>query len=162
MIRSLLLACSFALTGCGETATGQEPAAGPEEAQVSNFKKVTPVLLAGDVGACVTFWEALGLTATMTVPHDDGLGFAALASGDVELMYQSFAMSRAQDTAAIEGIERAIVYLEVRSLEDVLAKLAETEIVVPVRETGHGTRELYVRDPAGNLIGFAETLDGAG
>lgn len=120
------------------------------------FTKITPVLLADDVDACLRFWNRLGVEATMTFPFGEETGFAALSSGDVELMYQSFAMSSAHDPKAIERVERAIVYLEVFSLAEIEARLGDAEVVVPVRDTGHGTRELYVRDPAGNLIGFAE------
>lgn len=127
-----------------------------EDTDMPTFTKITPVLLAQDVDACVRFWNRLGIEATMTFPFGEETGFAALAAGDVELMYQSFAMSSAQDAKAIERVERAIVYLEVSSLAEIEARLGDAEVVVPVRETGHGTRELYVRDPAGNLIGFAE------
>lgn len=123
---------------------------------VPEMTKITPVLLAHDVDACVSFWKRLGVEATMTFPFGDKTGFAALAAGEVELMYQSFAMSSAQDPKAIERVERAIVYIEVSSLAEIEARLGDAEVVVPVRDTGHGTRELYVRDPAGNLIGFAE------
>lgn len=122
------------------------------------FTKITPVLLAADVDACVRFWNRLGVEATMSFPFGEHTGFAALSSGNVELMYQSFAMASAQDPKAIERVDRAIVYLEVSSLAQIEARLGDAEVVVPVRDTGHGTRELYVRDPAGNLIGFAELV----
>lgn len=54
-------------------------------------------------------------------------GFAALASGDVELMYQSVAMSSAQEPKAIERVERTIVYLEVSSLVEIEARLGDAE-----------------------------------
>ena len=129
-----------------------------EEAAMPTFSKITPVLLAEDVEACIEFWKALGFRATITVPFEDKIGFAALAAGDVELMYQSFGMSLAQDPKAIEGVRKAIIYLEVQSLAEIEARLGDAEIAVPARDTGYGTRELYVRDPGGNLIGFAEAF----
>ena len=123
-----------------------------KDTAMPTFTKITPVLLADDVDACVRFWNRLGIETTMTFPFGEETGFAALASGDVELMYQSFAMSSEQEPKAIERVDRAIVYLETSSLAEIEARLGEAEVVVPVRETGHGTRELYVRDPAGNLI----------
>lgn len=157
MTRCLLLVFSLALIACADEAESEASVPDVEESLAPKFEKITPVLLAEDVQACVTFWERLGMTTTMRVPHEDGIGFAALSAGDVELMYQSFAMSRAQNPAAIEGVERAVVYIEVQSIEDLQSELGGTHVVVPLRETGHGTRELYVRDPAGNLIGFSET-----
>lgn len=134
------------------------PATSAEDTTMPKFAKITPVLLAHDVDACVRFWNRLGIEATMSFPFGEATGFAALASGNVELMYQSFAMSSAQDAKAIDRVERAIVYLEVGSLAQIESRLGDAEVVVPVRDTGHGTRELYVRDPAGNLIGFAEVM----
>ncbi len=158
-MRQVIFAVLLALQACSAGAPGDAPKAKAEDAAVTNFKKITPVLLAEDVGACLAFWNALGVATSMSVPFERGIGFAAVAAGDVELMYQSVAMARAQDPKAIEGVQRAVVYLEVRALNDVLARLGDAEVVVPVRETGHGTREIYVRDPAGNLIGFSEALE---
>lgn len=135
------------------------PMSAEKDTDMPTFTKITPVLLTEDVDACVRFWSRLGIEATMTFPFGEKTGFAALATGDVELMYQSVAMSSAQDPKAIERVERAIVYLEVSSLAEIEARLGDAEVVVPVRETGHGTREMYVRDPAGNLIGFAEASE---
>lgn len=141
------------LTGAAPPA----PAISPEKDNaMPTFTKITPVLLVDDVDACVRFWNRLGVEATMTFPFGEKTGFAAVASGDVELMYQSRAMSSAQDPKAIDRVERAIVYLEVSSLAEIEARIGDAEVVVPLRDTGHGTREFYVRDPAGNLIGFAE------
>ncbi|MEE4212667.1 MAG: VOC family protein [Parvularcula sp.] len=159
MVWKLSIVGLAALTARAEPAVSGETAVMQmETGEMTNFRKVTPVLLAEDVEACIRFWEGLGMTATMSVPYEDGIGFAAMAAGDVELMYQSFAMSKAQDAGAIEGVRRAVIYLEVRSLGALQDKLSSAPVVVPLRETGHGTRELYVRDPAGNLIGFAETV----
>ena len=154
MLRALPILLATLLLGA---AAPSDPSKTLEETAMPTFTKITPVLLAENVEACVEFWQQLGLEVTMTVPFEDGVGFAAVAADDVELMYQSFAMSAAQDPKAIHGVRQTIVYLEVQSLAEIEAKLGDAEIVVPARYTGHGTRELYVRDPAGNLIGFAET-----
>ncbi len=156
----MLSTCLAALFLSGAAPVAPAVAA-QEDTAMPTFTKITPVLLADDVDACVRFWNRLGIEATMTFPFGDKTGFAALASGEVELMYQSIAMSSAQDPKAIERVERAIIYLDVSSLAEIEARLGDAEVVVPVRDTGHGTRELYVRDPAGNLIGFAETSKAA-
>ncbi len=120
------------------------------------FRKTTPILLAEDVEACVAFWTALGLQATITVPEGEGIGFAIIAGDGVELMYQSFSSARAQRPEAVGRVDRSIVFLEVASLDEVLAALPQTETVVPDHVTDYGAREIYVRDPAGNLIGFSQ------
>ncbi|WP_026381120.1 VOC family protein [Afifella pfennigii] len=121
-----------------------------------HFRKTTPILLAEDVKACVAFWTALGLQAPVTVPEGEGIGFAIIAGDGVALMYQSFSSARAQRPEAVERVDRSIVFLEVASLDAVLAALPRTEIVVPDHVTDYGAREVYVRDPAGNLIGFSQ------
>lgn len=131
-------------------------AADPKEDPVIRYRKVTSILLADAVAPCVDFWTALGMTATVTVPEGDGLGFAILTDGTVELMYQSFTLARAQTPEAVDGVQRSIVFLEVASLDAVLAALPDAETVVPDHVTDYGAREVYVRDPAGNLVGFSE------
>lgn len=131
-------------------------ASAQEEPKVVRYLKTTPILLADDVAACVVFWSALGLEATMSVPEGDGIGFAMLSSENIELMYQSFTLARSQRPDAVEKVDRGIVFLEVASLDQVLPSLANAQIVVPEHTTDYGSREIYVRDPAGNLIGFSE------
>ena len=120
------------------------------------IKKVTPVLLTDDVEACINFWAEFGMDAVMTVPGQDQLTFAILSNGDVELMYQTFESAAADTPSAIEGINRAVVYLEVNSLDKILPIATKYETVKPEHTTDYGAREIYIRDPGGNLVGFAE------
>ena len=92
----------------------------------------------------------------MSVPEGDGLGFAILAGDGIEIMYQSVSSARAQRPEAVERVDRSILFVEVASLDDVLNSLAKTEVVVPEHVTDYGAREVYLRDPAGNLIGFSQ------
>ena len=121
------------------------------------MKKITPILLTHDVRSCVAFWATLGLTMKLSVPAGEGdqLAFAILAMGDVELMYQSFESAAAQDASAVEGVSRSIIYVDLEALTPILALKDELNIVKDVHETAYGLFEIYIRDPAGNLIGFA-------
>lgn len=121
-----------------------------------NIVKATPVLLTDHVQACIDFWAGFGLEAPVVVPGEDGPSFAILTNGRIELMYQTFASARADNAAAVEGVDRAVLYLEVESLDAVLPAAGRAGVVVPERTTDYGAREIYVRDPAGNLIGFAQ------
>lgn len=132
-------------------------AASAQEAGMSvNIVKATPVLLTDRVQACIDFWAGFGLEASVVVPGEDGPAFAILTNGAIELMYQTFASARADNAAAVEGVNRAVMYLEVESLDTILPAAQRAGIVVPERTTDYGAREVYVRDPAGNLIGFAQ------
>lgn len=122
-----------------------------------NVKAITPILFAHDVQSCVTFWSDLGLEVKLVVPaHDEeGIAFAILSSGDSELMYRSFASAAAQDATAIEGVAASVIYIDLDSLKPVLDRRHDLTVAVDTHETAYGMFEIYVRDPAGHLIGFA-------
>jgi uncharacterized glyoxalase superfamily protein PhnB len=126
---------------------------------LANVKKITPVLFAEEIEPCLTFWvERMGFTKTVGVPDGDKLGFAMLQKGSVELMYQSYA-SADKDVPALAAVVRSgptFLYVEVENLDEVIAVLAGTEVVIPVRTTFYGAREIGVRDPAGHLVTFAQ------
>ena len=118
--------------------------------------KVTPVLLAKDLEGCVKFWNELGFETAISVPFENKLAFVSLKNGPIEIMYQSFAFSEATNPVGIEGVNRSVLYLEIDNLDDVSGIASKYEVVIPEHATPHGSRELYIRDPAGNLIGFAQ------
>jgi uncharacterized glyoxalase superfamily protein PhnB len=125
----------------------------------SNVKKMTPVLLTEEVEPCVKFWmERLGFAKTVEVPEGDRLGFVILQSGDLEIMYQSFAsaMKDAPALAADAHGGRTFLYVEVNKLDAALAAMKGVPTVLPVRTTFYGAKEFGVKDPAGHVIVFAE------
>ena len=131
---------------------------------MSSVKKATPLIVVKDVEPCLPFWtEKLGFEVTVTVPHEDSVGFAILQKGDVELMYQSRASvdadlgaSGAPKTLAKELAESTTtLFVEVESVDAVLAVLGDTKVVVPRRQTFYGMDEIFVRPPCGTLVGFA-------
>lgn len=131
-------------------------AAEPAKEPVMNLKKLTPVLLAEDVQAVINFWAEFGLSAPMTVPDDDGVMFAIVTNGEIELMYQTKKSARSDNADAVEGIDRAMIYIEVNSFDEIIDVANKYDIVKPEHMTDYGAREIYIRDPAGNVIGFAE------
>jgi hypothetical protein len=114
------------------------------------------VLVVESVEACLPFWcERLGFTKTTEVPHDGSIGFVILASGATELMLQSRA-SVAADLPAIAGDAfRTALFLEVEDLAPVRAALQGIAPLFAERTTFYGSRELGVRDPAGNPVVLA-------
>ena len=122
------------------------------------MKKLTPVLVVDTIEPCVEFWSRLGLAKTVEVAHGDKLGFVILAGNSVELMYQSRA-SVADDIPALAAdTYRTALFVEVESLDATMAALEGVDHAVAERETFYGFRELGVRDPAGNLVIFAEEM----
>jgi hypothetical protein len=47
------------------------------------------------------------------------------------------------------------LFVEVGRLDDVVAVLGDTPVVVPRRQTFYGMDEVFVRPPCGTLVGFA-------
>ena len=132
------------------------------------MKKVTPLITVEAIEPCLPFWtDRLGLDVIATVPHDGVTGFAILGNGGVELMYQTRASIEADLGAS--GAPAALgaqleagtstLFIEVESIDDLVDKLADAEVVVPRRTTFYGMDEIFVRAPCGTLVGFAARVD---
>ena len=124
------------------------------------IKRITPILFVQDVAPCVNFWvERMGFEKTAEVPGEDGkLAFASLQKGGVELMYQSYASADKDVTPIAEAIRKgpSFLYIEVDSLDKAIVASTGSEVVMPVRTTFYGSREIGIKDPAGHFITFAE------
>ncbi len=122
------------------------------------MKKVTPILLVDAIEPCLPFWvDRLGFQKITEVPDGDRLGFVILSRDGVEIMYQTRA-SMAKDIPALAANPipgSTILYVDVSNITDTIEKLEGAEIVVPLRETGYGRAEIFVREPAGNVIAFS-------
>jgi hypothetical protein len=132
------------------------------------MNKVTPILVVDAIEPCLPFWtEKLDFEVTVTVPHEDTIGFAILQKGGVELMYQSRASVDADLGAS--GAPKALgkemaggtttLFIEVDRLDDVIASLGDTEVLVPRRKTFYGMDEIFVRAPCGTVVGFAARVE---
>jgi hypothetical protein len=121
------------------------------------MKKVTPILYVEAIEPSLSFWQRLGFERTAEVPEGDALGFVILARGGVEVMYQTRA-SVAADVPALAStpMRGAILFIEVDDLDAVADALSGHEVAVPRRTTFYGADELWLREPAGNLVGFAQ------
>jgi uncharacterized glyoxalase superfamily protein PhnB len=130
-------------------------------------KKLTPIMVVKEIEPCLPFWtDSLGFEVTVTVPHEDRVGFAMLNNASVELMYQSQASVEADLGPASESTghkklaetlagSTATLFIEVEALDPVITALAGADVVVPRRKTFYGMDEIFVRAPCGTLVGFA-------
>lgn len=122
-----------------------------------NIKKVTPLLVVDRIEPSLGFYEKLGYMAVISVPHEDHLGFVLLAQEFGQIMLQTRS-SLAADLPAVSrtGVS-SLLYVDVESLDTALLAAAGTsEVLVPTRTTFYGAREAFVREPSGQIIGFAE------
>ncbi len=123
------------------------------------MKKLTPILYVDAIEPCLSFWtERLGFTKTVEVPHDGKIGFAILTRDGLELMYQTWASAAADIAGATKRTKgrSAGLYIEVENLDEVEKALKGAEIVHPRRKAFYGATEVFMREPGGHVIGFAQ------
>jgi uncharacterized glyoxalase superfamily protein PhnB len=123
------------------------------------IKRVTPILYVDRIEPSIPFWvDRLGYARTAEVPHGDALGFLILEKDGTEIMYQTRDSVLADLPAVAEGfaMRGTILFIEVQDLAEVERAMEGAEIVVPRRTTPYGADEIFVREPAGNVVGFAQ------
>ena len=122
-----------------------------------SVKKVTPLLFVEEIEPCLSFWEKVGFTRGPEVPHGDKLGFVILQKDDVEIMYQTRA-SVAEDIPPLASspMKGSFLFIEVADLDAIEKALKDVTPVVPRRKTFYGADELIMKEPAGNVVTFAQ------
>ncbi|MEX2282815.1 MAG: VOC family protein [Gemmatimonadota bacterium] len=120
--------------------------------------KLTPVLIVEAIEPCLPFWiDRLGFARTVEVPEGDRLGFVILVRDGVEVMYQTRASVRGDVPALADTpAQGTSLYVEVDDLNAIETALAGIAPVVPRRTTFYGAQEIIVREPAGNVVAFAQ------
>jgi uncharacterized glyoxalase superfamily protein PhnB len=122
-------------------------------------KKLTPVLLVDAIEPSMKFWvERLGFEKTSEVPDGDKLAFVILQKAGVELMYQTYASVEKDISYSGQGHAKGptFLYVEVESLDDTIAAMQGAEVVMPVRTTFYGAKEIGVKEPGGHIVTFAQ------
>jgi len=124
------------------------------------LKQLTPVLIVNAVEPCLGFWTgALGFTKTNEVPGPDGkVLFASVERDGVEVMYQTRA-SVLDDNPAIgarlDG-HSIVLFITVDDLDAVEKAVAGAPVQKARHKTFYGSEEIYVMEPGGNTVGFAQ------
>lgn len=123
------------------------------------IQKITTVLAVENVQPSLDFWQGrLGFECTVTVPHEDTIGFALLVKDNIELMLQSVASILADlgaNTGEVNG-RSAALFIEVAELSAVERALDGYPIEMPRRTTFYGMHEIGVREPGGHFVVFAQ------
>jgi uncharacterized glyoxalase superfamily protein PhnB len=132
------------------------PSGGPSP----TLKQLTPVLIVEAVEPCIKFWiDRLGFELTNQVPDPDGkLIFASVQKGPIEVMYQTRAsvMSEQPSSAGDLTGHSVALFITVDDLDKVEKSLAGAPLVKARHQTFYGSTEMYVREPGGNTVGFAQ------
>jgi uncharacterized glyoxalase superfamily protein PhnB len=139
-------------------AEGKSDSSGPPAATA--LKQLTPVLIVDAVEPCIKFWtDRLGFVVTNQVPAPDGkLIFASVEKEGIEIMYQTRAsVISEQPGSAGELMGHSVaLFITVADLDPVAKALEGAPVVKPRHETFYGSTEIYVREPGGNTVGFAQ------
>lgn len=122
-------------------------------------QKITTVLAVETVEGSLDFWERrLGFERTVSVPHENTIGFVILVKDGVEVMLQSVASILADlgaNTGEVNG-RSAALFIEVADLDAVEKALDGYPIEMPRRTTFYGMHEIGVREPGGHFLVFAQ------
>jgi hypothetical protein len=117
---------------------------------------MSSVLLVHRIEPCLDFWvERLGFEVRLQVQGTDHLEFVALGRDDVEIFYRTRDSLHEDTPGLVDGEDHSpwvVIYLEVDDLKELLPALEDVEVVVPLRETILGTREIFVREPSGRIL----------
>jgi hypothetical protein len=153
MQRATIIACLVPLLLLG--GAGAET---PEPEETMKIKKLTPILYVEAIEPVLPFWtERLGFTVTAQVPEGDRLGFVILVKDNIEVMYQTRASVAADVPSMAETPMRGgILFMEVDDIAAIEKAMQGVEVLVPRRKTFYGADELFVREPGGNAVGFAQ------
>ncbi len=123
------------------------------------IKKITSLLFAEEIEPCLKFWmERLGFEKTIDVPEGNKLAFAILQKDGVELMYQTYSSAEKDISAVSPEVRKgpSFLYVEVENLDHIISAMKGAEVVMPVRTTFYGAREIGIRDPTGHIVTFAQ------
>jgi uncharacterized glyoxalase superfamily protein PhnB len=131
-----------------------------KEEEPPRIRSLTPVFVVESVEPCTRFWiERFGFLTENEVPGPDGkLVFASVEKEGVEVMYQTRASVLAErpDAAADLAGHSMALFLTVDDLDTVERAVAGTPLVKPRHETFYDSTEIYVQEPGGNVVGFAQ------
>lgn len=125
-----------------------------------HLKHLTPVLVVDRVEPSLRFWvERFGFAPEIQVPGPDGsLLFASASGNGIEVMFQTrdSVVAEQPETAAELGGHSVVLFVEVDDIDAVEQAVAGAPVVKPRHTTFYGSTELYVREPGGNTVGFAQ------
>ena len=127
---------------------------------------LTPVLIVDSVEPCLAFWvDRFGFEAQNKVPGPDGtLVFGSVERDGIEVMYQTRASVLADSPGSASDLvgHSTVLFFTVPDLDSVERAVAGAPLVKPRHRTFYGSTELYVREPGGNTVGFAQFAEEGG
>lgn len=127
------------------------------------FKKITTNLMVKSVNKSAEFYNKhFGFQTVVTVPDSGELDFAILMRDQVELMLQK-KESLGSDVPYLSNMEIGgsfTLFIEVENVEEIYNKIkSEVEILVDLKTTFYGMKEVTIKDLDGYVLTFAERVE---
>ena len=122
------------------------------------INRSTPVLHVKSVEPSLKFWtERFGFKSTVQVPEGNHIGFVALESGSIELMYQTYEGMQADENLAQAAQQGpSFIFMEVADIKAVIKSLDGAEVVQGLHETFYGAKEVVAKEPGGHFVIFSQ------
>jgi len=124
------------------------------------LKQLTPVIIVQSVEPCLGFWTGgLGFKKVHDVPGPDGKTlFASVERDGVEIMYQTRASVLDDNPGMAKDLDghSIALFITVEDLDAVEKAVAGAPVVKARHKTFYGSEEIYVLEPGGNTVGFAQ------
>ena len=120
--------------------------------------KIAPTLIVEKIEPSLDFFaNRLGFTKVAEVPGDDGLVFAMLVHGPVEIHLQT-KKSAAKDLPFGDSRmpSSSFLYIDVADVKELHQRLQDTDIVLPLEKTLYGATHFFLREPGGHILGFSQ------
>jgi uncharacterized glyoxalase superfamily protein PhnB len=163
-LRAAIVVCLLTLIASARALAQGAAMTRPLATAISNpapkLEHIATVFIVDAVEPCVAFWvDRFGFAAENQVPGSDGkLMFASVKRDGIEIMYQTKASVLAENPAQATELagRSATLFITVADIDAAERAAAGAPVVKPRHKTFYGSTEFYVRDPAGNVIGFAQ------
>lgn len=126
------------------------------------YKKIITNLMVKNVNESAEFYNKyFGFETVVTVPDSGDFDFAILKADGVELMLQKVE-SLGEDVPYLSNTPIGgsfTLYIEVEDVEEIYNKIkGNVEILVDLKTTFYGMKEITVKDLNGYVLSFAEKV----
>jgi len=123
------------------------------------MKKYAPSFLVEQIEPSLKFWtERLGFSKVVDVPGENGLVFAMLVNGNVEVHFQTLA-SAVKDMPYFAGSKMppsSFLYIDVEDVQELSEQLKDCDVILPLEKTFYGATHFFIREPGGHVVGFSQ------
>ena len=119
--------------------------------------RAAPVLFVDAIEPTRDFFQRVGFTVTVEIPSGNAMGFALLERDGVQVMVET--RGNENEAAALRDLtmqsRRAVVFVQVDDLDELIASLAGAKVLVERHKTFYNSDELTYEEPGGHLVTFA-------